>query len=216
MVKLRQLQMKRRILVCYFLNAVNLKDLFDYTISPTLYKEKSLLLTQLNSGTGLDHSDHQDATLSLRPPGCALSPPSSATSWLQSSPTYSRTMSETSLVVPFFILKTDLICKIWIFLIWTYWCKILPNCLHDALHGAGLDDDDEVNQLEGEEPRFQHLLLDLLDFYLVQSDAMPAPEADSWLCFHIMIMIITCSISAKHVRRPLPPIALTPFRAANS
>ena len=83
-------------------------------------------------------------------------------------------------------------------------------------NGAGLDDDDEVNQLEGEEPRFQHLLLDLLDFYLVQSDAMPAPEADSWLCFHIMIMIITCSISAKHVRRPLPPIALTPFRAANS
>ena len=29
LVKLRQLQMKRRILVCYFLNAVNLKDLFD-------------------------------------------------------------------------------------------------------------------------------------------------------------------------------------------
>ena len=29
LVKLKQLQMKRRILVCYFLNAVNLKDLFD-------------------------------------------------------------------------------------------------------------------------------------------------------------------------------------------
>ena len=59
----------------------------------------------------------------------------------------------------------------WILHIRTYWCKILLDCLHDALHGAGLDDDDEVNQLEGEEPRFQHLLLDLLDFYLLQTDA---------------------------------------------
>ena len=122
-------------------------------------------------------------------------------------------MSRTSLVVPFFILKTDLICKMWILLIRTYWCKILLDCLHDALHGAGLDDDDEVNQLEGGEPRFQHFLLDILYFYLVQSDAMPAPEADSWLCFHFMIMIITCSISVIHVRRPLRPIALTPLSA---
>ena len=51
---------------------------------------------------------------------------------------------------------------------------MLLDCLHDALHGAGLDDDDEANQLEGEEPRFQHLLPDLLDFYLVQSDAVHA------------------------------------------
>ena len=42
------------------------------------------------------------------------------------------------------------------------------------LHGAGLDDDDEVNQLEGEEPRFQHILLDRLYFCLVQSDAVHA------------------------------------------
>ena len=40
------------------------------------------------------------------------------------------------------------------------------------MHGAGLDDDDEVNHLEGEEPGFQHLLPDLLDFYLLQSDAV--------------------------------------------
>ena len=53
-------------------------SLANFTISPALYKEKSLLLTQLISGTGLDYSDHQDATLLLRPPGCALSPPSSS------------------------------------------------------------------------------------------------------------------------------------------
>ena len=53
---------------------------------------------------------------------------------------------------------------------------ILLDCLHDALHGAGLDNDDEVSQLKGEQLRFQHLLLllDLLDFNLLQTDAVHA------------------------------------------
>ena len=73
-------------------------------------------------------------------------------------PRHPDTMTRTSLVVSFFLLKTDFFCKIWILHIRTYWCKILLDC--------------QVNQLECKEPRFQHLLINLLDFHLVQSDAV--------------------------------------------
>ena len=125
-------------------------------------------------------------------------------------------MSRTSLDVPFFLLKTDLICKMWILLIRTYWCKILLDCLHDALHGAGLDYDDEVSQLKGEELRFQHLLLlDLLDFNLLQTDAVHAWSWSELLVMfpcHDQLMIITCSISPKTVLREHYARLLDPLR----
>ena len=41
---------------------------------------------------------------------------------------------------------------------------------------VSIDNDDEVSQLKGEQLRFQHLLLllDLLDFNLLQTDAVHA------------------------------------------
>ena len=68
----------------------------------------------------------------------------------------------------------------WILHIRTYWCKILLDCLHDTLHGADLEDDDDVNQLEGEESRFQHLLLDLLDFCRLWPLSVPRTPRYAW------------------------------------
>ena len=94
---------------------------------------------------------------------------------------------------------------------------ILLYSLHDTLYDNDLDDDDDQVQLESKVPRLQPILLDpqqdLLNPHLVQSDAFHV-----WFlkqthgCFHINIVIITCSISAT---LPLPPlaIALAPLRA---
>ena len=107
-------------------------------------------------------------------------------------------------------------CEFYILCIRTCWCKILLDCLHDALHGAGLDDDDEVNHLEGEEPGFQHLLPDLLDFYLLQCDAVlkrtPGYVSMSWSIDHDNHLF-----SKRHTRLPLlPPTALAPLSSTNS
>ena len=127
--------------------------LLFYTISLALYKEKSLLLTQLIFGTGLDYSDHKDATLPHYHSDrrqAVLSPPSSSAASRHNDPNQPCCL----------ILLTEnrFFCKIWILHIRTYWCKILLDC--------------QVNQLECKEPRFQHLLINLLDFHLVQSDAV--------------------------------------------
>ena len=102
----------------------------------------------------MDYSDHKDATLPHYHSDrrqAVLSPPSS-----------SAASRHNDLNQPCcLILLTEnrfFFCKIWILHIRTYWCKILLDC--------------QVNQLECKEPRFQHLLINLLDFHLVQSDAV--------------------------------------------